>query len=193
MSQSDLVLVADRHRLDAELLANHLGVCGLVEDARPDELVAMDLSSVGLVLLDSECDETVFRVACTDAAAVGLLYARDNPTLRRRVTCPAVRLVAPRTISIDALRRLVISVLEGGRQRRLPRDVELLARPALSPRETEVLTLMAQGLANREIAMRLDISPHTVRTHVQSVLSKFNKGNRVSAVGAARIAGLLSQ
>lgn len=193
MSHSDLVLVADRHRLDAELLANHLGICGLVEDARANDLVAMDLSSVSLVLLDSECDEAAFHAACAGAAAVGLLYTTDSPTLRSRATRPAVRLVAPRTTSIEALRRLVMSVLEGGRQRRLPRDVESLAKPTLSPRETEVLTLMAQGLANREIATRLDISPHTVRTHVQSVLSKFNKDNRVSAVGAARVAGLLSQ
>jgi DNA-binding NarL/FixJ family response regulator len=65
--------------------------------------------------------------------------------------------------------------------------------PCLSRREQEVLHLMAQGLGNRDIATTLDISPHTVRTHVQAVLAKFNKGSRVSAVGAARQAGLLPQ
>jgi DNA-binding NarL/FixJ family response regulator len=64
--------------------------------------------------------------------------------------------------------------------------------PILSRREHEVLELMARGLANRDIAGRLDISPHTVRTHVQAVLAKLEKGNRVAAVGAARRAGLLT-
>jgi DNA-binding NarL/FixJ family response regulator len=51
---------------------------------------------------------------------------------------------------------------------------------------------MAKGMGNRDIADQLSISPHTVRTHVQALLTKLDRGNRVSAVGAARAAGLLS-
>jgi DNA-binding NarL/FixJ family response regulator len=67
----------------------------------------------------------------------------------------------------------------------------LLAQPTLSPRETEILRLMASGLGNSAIASVLEISPHTVRTHVQAVLTKLNRSSRVAAVGAARQSGLL--
>ena len=193
MSYSHLVVVADRHLLDSELLVAHLAVDGLLEAARPARLTAMNLSTVSMVLLDSECDDVPFRHACESGAAIGLLYSSDSATLRQRVGNPAVRLVTPRSTSIRDLGRQLREALSGQTRRLLPRPRTGAAAPVLSPRESEVLALMAQGLANRDIATHLDISPHTVRTHVQSVLTKFNKGNRVSAVGAARLAGLLTQ
>jgi DNA-binding NarL/FixJ family response regulator len=57
------------------------------------------------------------------------------------------------------------------------------AEPAepLSPREAEVLTLVARGLSNREIAVRLSIAEVTVRTHVSHILDKLGAANRVAA------------
>jgi len=52
----------------------------------------------------------------------------------------------------------------------------------LSAREIEVLALMAQGLANKNIADRLSISEHTVKFHVSSILSKLRAGSRTEAV-----------
>ena len=58
------------------------------------------------------------------------------------------------------------------------------SRPAepLSPREIEVLRLMAEGLSNKTIAWRLSISEHTVKFHVNSIFSKLGAGTRTEAV-----------
>ena len=56
------------------------------------------------------------------------------------------------------------------------------APPDLSPREMEVLGLMADGLANKEIGARLGISAHTAKFHVESVLRKLDAANRAEAV-----------
>jgi DNA-binding NarL/FixJ family response regulator len=61
----------------------------------------------------------------------------------------------------------------------------------LTPREREVLALLAQGLANKVIAPRLGISEHTVKTHVAAVYEKLHARNRAEAVVAAARQGLL--
>lgn len=62
----------------------------------------------------------------------------------------------------------------------------LRAGKALTEREGEVLELVARGLANREIATALDISPGTVRAHLEHVFSKLGVRTRTAAVAATR-------
>jgi len=57
-----------------------------------------------------------------------------------------------------------------------------LTQPALTPREIEVLELMAAGLRNKEIAGRLTISEQTTQGHVRSILAKLNVHDRTEAV-----------
>jgi len=68
---------------------------------------------------------------------------------------------------------------------RLTFDADGLLEP-LSNRELEVLTLMAQGLANAEIAARLYLSPNTLKAHTQNIYSKLDVHSRVRAVNKAR-------
>lgn len=65
------------------------------------------------------------------------------------------------------------------------------ALEALSTREAEVLALMAQGLANKNIADRLRISEHTVKFHVSSILAKLGAASRTEAVTRGLKDGLL--
>lgn len=55
-------------------------------------------------------------------------------------------------------------------------------RPALSPREREIMGLLALGLSGREVAVRLSLSPATVRTHVQNAMHKLNARTRAHAI-----------
>jgi two-component system nitrate/nitrite response regulator NarL len=61
----------------------------------------------------------------------------------------------------------------------------------LTPRETEVLNLMAEGLSNKLIADHLKISDHTAKFHVNAVLNKLGAGTRTEAVVLAARRGLL--
>ena len=62
--------------------------------------------------------------------------------------------------------------------------------PELSEREREILTLIAQGSTNADIAAQLVLSPKTVRNHVSNILSKLQVADRAEAILRARDAGL---
>ena len=61
----------------------------------------------------------------------------------------------------------------------------------LTPRESEVLQMLASGLANKEIAARLAISEHTVKFHVASILGKLGAGSRTEAVSLGIRRGII--
>ena len=70
------------------------------------------------------------------------------------------------------------------------RPVADLAEP-LTPRESEVLQMLASGLANKEIATRLKISEHTVKFHVAAILGKLGAASRTEAVSLGIRRGLV--
>lgn len=71
------------------------------------------------------------------------------------------------------------------------RNERALASLGISPREAEVLDLLAQGAANKVIARRLEISPNTVKTHVSRLFEKLEASNRTEAIAKARELRLL--
>ncbi|HSK98328.1 MAG TPA: response regulator transcription factor [Euzebyales bacterium] len=64
--------------------------------------------------------------------------------------------------------------------------------PSVTPREREVLDLLAEGLANRAVAERLGISTRTAQKHVENLFKKFNVHERAELIGIADRAGLLA-
>lgn len=62
---------------------------------------------------------------------------------------------------------------------------------ALTPREIEVLSMLAEGLGNKTIARRLGISEHTIKFHVSSIFSKLNAKSRTEAVTLGARQGLI--
>jgi DNA-binding CsgD family transcriptional regulator len=63
----------------------------------------------------------------------------------------------------------------------------------LSPREAQILALVARGLSNREIGLELSISEHTAANHIRSILRKTDCANRTEAASFAHRNGIASQ
>ena len=71
----------------------------------------------------------------------------------------------------------------------LPHATDAIHLDQLTPREREILEIMAQGLDNDSIATRLRISEKTVRNHVSTIFAKLGVSSRAQAVAHARDAG----
>lgn len=96
----------------------------------------------------------------------------------------------------EQVQAAVVATAEG--RRTLSPDIaatlmDRMHRPVitLSQRETEILTLLAMGATNREMAQRLFISESTVKTHLVHIYSKLGVDNRTAAVATARAENLL--
>ena len=138
-----------------------------------------------IILTTFDLDQYVFDALC--AGASGFLLKNSSP----EQLVQAVRLVARGDALLDpaVTRRIIERFSDWG-----GRDVESPAALAeLTPREREVLDLVAHGLSNAEIAERLVVSSGTVKTHVAKVLSKLGLRDRTQAVVFAYEHGLVGR
>lgn len=87
--------------------------------------------------------------------------------------------------------RLVAGLQREGQDRSAPTSGARILS-ALSPRETDILTLIAGGLSNKEIARSLYIGPETVKSHLKSVFTKLGVERRAQAVSRAQTLGLVT-
>jgi LuxR family maltose regulon positive regulatory protein len=87
--------------------------------------------------------------------------------------------------------RLLAGLQRAGQDRLAPTSGARILG-ALSPRETDILTLIAEGLSNKEIARGLDIGPETVKSHLKSVFAKLGVERRAQAVSRAQTLGLVT-
>lgn len=139
--------------------------------------IRRELPDVEVLALTSVLeDEKV--VGAVRAGAIGyLLKDTESDELRRAIKAAAAGQVQ---LSPHAAARLM-------REVRVPNSPE-----ALTDRETDVLRLLAQGQANKEIARNLNIGEKTVKTHVSNILSKLNVPSRTQAALYAVRIGLVS-
>ena len=72
-----------------------------------------------------------------------------------------------------------------------PQSPDDEALEQLTPRESEVLRLLADGLGNKEIAVKLSISEHTIKFHIHSILGKLGAASRTEAVTRGLRSGLI--
>jgi DNA-binding NarL/FixJ family response regulator len=114
------------------------------------------------------------------------------------------RAVLPRDVSVGEMLAAIEAVAAGlavlspgDLQALLPattraeRTGSTLAAEALTPREREVFTMLAEGAGNKAIAWKLGISEHTVKFHVASIMSKLNATSRTEAVAVGIRKGLI--
>ena len=79
----------------------------------------------------------------------------------------------------------------GGSRLRSMHDHEVASAPVLTPREREILALLADGFGNKQIASRLGIATNTVKTHLRNIYEKLGVSERAAAVAEAMRRGLL--
>jgi len=134
-----------------------------------------------LALTTFDLDEYLFGVL--RAGAAGFVLKHDPAT----TLLDGIRAVARGEgfVSPGPTRRLITRVAGGDADPvRLPDD--------LTPRERDVLNLLGQAMSNTQIARKLHIEESTVKTHVQSVLTKLGVRTRVQAALLASRSGLVS-
>ena len=134
------------------------------------------------------------RQVLSNAKLVLLLADDPMPHLvTRGLADGAINRTAGLDSLISAMTAAGRSRHSGARRDVVPRqrDEAHRAVASLTPREKEVLRLVATGAQNHDVARHLEISPHTVRTHVQNVLAKLGAENRLVATAMARRAGIL--
>jgi DNA-binding NarL/FixJ family response regulator len=140
-----------------------------------------------LILTTFDLDDYVFDAL--RAGASGFLL--KDVTAERLFD--AVRVIAAgEALLAPAVTRRLIG--EFARLKSAPATVQAGAFPSLAdltPRETEVLCLVAEGLSNHQIAARLTVTEETVKTHVSRVLRKLGLRDRTQAVIAAYESGLI--
>lgn len=134
--------------------------------------------------------------------AVVLLTSESQPAWTAEALQAGVRALLPRDASADSI-VAAIEAAANGLAVIDPRELEgLLGAPgmaeppdtgggALTPRELEVLRMLADGAANKEIAWKLGISEHTAKFHVASVMGKLNASSRTEAVTRGLRRGLI--
>jgi DNA-binding NarL/FixJ family response regulator len=203
---TERVLVVDDHPLTRDALAGLLGqhgfevagVAGSGEEAvelaarLQPELVLLDLTMPGLSGVEAL---PLLRQAAPGTEVVVLTAAEDEASLLQAIRAgaagyllksePPERIVeflrgvarGEAALSGAVARRLLTQVREG------PRDeVPEQIASVLSARELEVLLLLDRHLSTEEIAQRLFISEHTVRSHVKSLLAKLGVSSRREAL-----------
>lgn len=133
-----------------------------------------------LMLTMFEDDDSVFAAVRAGACGYLLKGARQDETLR------AIRAVANGEVIFGpGIAQRVVQFFNAPKPAVLARTF-----PELTPREYDILALIAQRRSNAEIAARLVLSQKTVRNYVSTILNKLQLRDRAEAMAAARTAGL---
>jgi DNA-binding NarL/FixJ family response regulator len=157
-----------------------------------------DVVVIDVELPDSDGLDLATRLLAAHPDAAGILLAgRDDDALILSALDAGCAGVVVRDRAFDELGTAIATTQRGEPVVAASRLVALLSRRSakseagLTRRETEVLSLMAEGLSNEVIAERLVVSLNTVRNHVQRILYKLPAHSKLEAVAEAGRRGLL--
>ncbi len=175
----DLVAEADNGRDAVELFRKH----------QPD-VTLMDLQ---LPVLDGIAAVKLIRSEFPEAKIIALTSFDGDQNVFRALEAGVRGYLLKEMVHAEILN--AIRVVHSGKklmsQDAAQRLAEYFPQAALTPREIEVLTLVARGLANKEIAARLGTASGTIKMHVQNILSKLEAADRTQAVTIALKRGII--
>jgi DNA-binding NarL/FixJ family response regulator len=199
------VLVADDHPLIraglASFVATEPGLEVVAEAGNGEEalekyrelrpgVVLMDLS---MPVMDGISATRAILDEFPDAKVIVLTTYDGDEDIHRALEAGAMGYLVKDMVLADVLK--VIRAVHGGR-RGIPHSVaaklaEHTPRIPLTPRETEVLSLVAKGLSNGEVAARIGRTEGTVKVHLKNILQKLEATDRTEAVTTALRRGFI--
>src|ERR671917_1103591 len=171
--------------LDPELevvgeAANGEEALRMARELEPD-VVLMDLL---MPVMDGITATGMIRSELPDTEVIALTSVLEDASVAGAVTAGAIGYLLKDTRSDELCRAIKAAAagqvqLSPGAAARLLREVQVPDSPeVLTPRETDVLRLLTEGKANRQIAADLTIGENTVRTHVSNILAKLGVQSR---------------
>lgn len=206
------VLIADDHRTFAEALRTAIDlqegmkVAGVATDGTSAVKMALE-SRPHVVLLDVRMPGGMDGIEATRQikrdlpdTRVLMLSAYHNETLVARALEAGATAYLSKALPVVKVAQAVRAAHQGEplmdagevdrllgalRRRREAQEHARRRVERLTPRETEILQRMADGLTQDEIALLLGISPHTLRTHVQNILTKLRVHSKLEALAEA--------
>lgn len=201
------IAIVDDHPLFRNALRHTLsdafGGLKLSEAGSLDELVSMlSEQPVDLILLDLNMPGVAgfsglvtLRSLYPDTPVVVVSANESSSAIRRCLSLGASGYI-PKSVSVDKIRKAIAAILDG--EIWVPPDIDLHAEDdpeiaalanriaTLTPQQMRVLTLLGEGLLNKQIAYNLGVSEATVKAHVSAVLQKLGVESRTQAVIAVR-------
>ena len=204
-TQPITVLCVDDHRIVREGLR-------MIIDSEPD-MTVIDSASTGreavaryrehtpdITLMDLQLPEMggvdairAIRQLDADARIIVLTMYKGDEDIHRAMDAGASTYLLKDTLADDLPR--IVREVHAGRQT-LPADVqakleERAASPTLTPREIEVIRLVAAGRRDKEIAVALAISSQTARVHMKNIFAKLGVSDRTEAMSVAIRRGII--
>jgi DNA-binding NarL/FixJ family response regulator len=180
-SAPDMALVAEG--------ANGRDAVSLFREFKPD-VALMDLR---MPVMDGIDATRAIRAEFPEARIIALTSYDGDQDIYRALEAGVRGYLLKETVHTDVLQ--AIRTVRSGKLL-VPPDVagrlnSYFPRRALTPRETEVLELVAGGLGNKEIADRLGTAAGTIKIHIQNILEKLDAADRTQAVTIALQRGIL--
>jgi DNA-binding NarL/FixJ family response regulator len=202
------VLIADDHGMVLEGLQVFLSTSDLVEIVgtaangeeavvRCDQLLPdVVLMDVKMPVMDGAEATAIIRAAHPEIQVIALTSFVEEQVVERVLDAGAISYLL-KDSRPETLLKAIVDARSGrgtidsaAMQTMIRKQKGETVGADVTPREREVLTLLAAGLSNNEIAERMTLSPGTVRLHVSSILAKLGAPNRTTAVIIALKNGL---
>lgn len=200
------VLIADDHTMVLEMIqyavagssdiqlttaADVAGVLSLIEQNGPYDIVLLDVDMPGMNGL-----EGLEQVQAKNGDRVGIITGDASPNIVQAARRLGAAGIVSKKASMRSLSNAIRFMAAGERYFPLELIMESEANKpssavALTDREYSVLRKLADGLANREIAVALSLSEPTIKMHVKSIYKKLGVSSRTQAVIATRDLKLL--
>ncbi|MCB5175604.1 MULTISPECIES: response regulator [Microvirga] len=210
--QDTTIVIADDHPLFRgalrQAIASVMPKARVIEASGLDELNAAltQERDLDLILLDLTMPGVQGFSALLSLRAqhpeypVVIVSATEEPTVIRRAMEFGASGFIPKSIDVDSIGGAISAVLAGDTW--TPPDVDLSAAEdketadlvrrlaTLTPQQVRVLTMLSEGLLNKQIAYELNVSEATVKAHVSAILDKLGVDSRTQAVIAASKIGV---